>query len=212
MKLVEMKCKNCGAPLKVEENSKEIKCDFCKTQYKLDDEVKHIKYDGMEQAGYEFEKGRIKAQMEITEPEPEVTYKKRNNALIILAWIFLFPFMLIYFILTTNKLNKDQKNKALWIMGWIFCFPIPLTILIWKSKFSKNIKILLTVLLWGLILVIGIMMPEEPIESPSDNNINEIDKNIENDKVAQTNWRKIIIKVEDFRKWLWIFRYIFLQL
>jgi len=187
MKLVEMKCKNCGAPLKVEENSKEIKCDFCKTQYKLDDEVKHIKYDGMEQAGYEFEKGRIKAQMEITEPEPEVTYKKRNNALIILAWIFLFPFMLIYFILTTNKLNKDQKNKALWIMGWIFCFPIPLTILIWKSKFSKNIKILLTVLLWGLILVIGIMMPEEPIESPSDNNINEIDKNIENDKVAQTN-------------------------
>lgn len=64
MKLVEIKCKNCGSTLKVNPDSKLIKCDFCKAEYALDDEVQKIKYVDMEQSGYEFEKGRIKAQKE----------------------------------------------------------------------------------------------------------------------------------------------------
>ena len=59
MKLLEMKCKNCGALLKVEENAQYINCQYCNTKYKLDDEVQHIKYDDMEKSGYEFEKGRL---------------------------------------------------------------------------------------------------------------------------------------------------------
>lgn len=31
MKLLEMKCKNCGAPLKVEENAQYINCQYCNT-------------------------------------------------------------------------------------------------------------------------------------------------------------------------------------
>ena len=64
MKLVELKCKNCGAVLKVESGSTDIHCDHCKANYKLDDEVQHIKYDEMEKAGYDYEKGRIKAREE----------------------------------------------------------------------------------------------------------------------------------------------------
>ena len=64
MKLVEMKCKNCGATLKVESDQIDITCNYCYAKYKLDDEVQHIKYDDMEQAGYEFEKGKIRAQQE----------------------------------------------------------------------------------------------------------------------------------------------------
>ena len=64
MKLVEMKCKNCGSILEVQPNQKDIKCQYCQTQYKIDDEVVHIKYDNMENAGYEFEKGRVRAQQE----------------------------------------------------------------------------------------------------------------------------------------------------
>ena len=64
MKLVELKCKNCGANLKVPENQTNITCEFCNTTFHLDDEVQHIQYDNMQQSGYEFEKGRIKAREE----------------------------------------------------------------------------------------------------------------------------------------------------
>lgn len=64
MKLVEMKCKNCGANLRVNSDVKETYCQFCSAKFKIDDEVQHVKYDNMEQSGYEFEKGRIRAQQE----------------------------------------------------------------------------------------------------------------------------------------------------
>lgn len=64
MKLVELKCKNCGATLKVKPNSNDIHCEHCKANYKLDDEVQHIKYDDMEKAGYDYEKGKQKARQE----------------------------------------------------------------------------------------------------------------------------------------------------
>ena len=69
MKLVEMKCKNCGAQLKVNLEQKQSYCQFCGAEFHIDDEVQHIKYDDMEQAGYEFEKGRIKAQQEANQPK-----------------------------------------------------------------------------------------------------------------------------------------------
>ena len=69
MKLVEMKCKNCGAQLKVNLEQKHSYCQFCGAEFYIDDEVQHIKYDDMEQAGYEFEKGRIKAQQEENQPK-----------------------------------------------------------------------------------------------------------------------------------------------
>ncbi len=64
MKLVELECENCGAALKVEEGSNTVNCPYCNASYKIDDEAKHVKYDDMENSGYEFEKGRIKAQKE----------------------------------------------------------------------------------------------------------------------------------------------------
>lgn len=188
MKLIEMKCKNCGSFLNVEENSKEIKCSYCKTQYKLDDEVKHIKYDDMEKAGYEFERGRIKAQKENKEIDTKVQSKNKSRTLIILAWIFLFPFMLIYFVLKTDKLNKEQKNKVLWIIGWIFCFPIPLTILVWHSNISKTMKIVLTVLLFSLILILGILLPSDSdINAFNNKEINNKENVVEKKKIYKIN-------------------------
>lgn len=64
MKLLELKCKNCGAALKVKPDTADIHCDHCKAYYKLDDEVQHIKYDDMEKAGYDYEKGKQKARQE----------------------------------------------------------------------------------------------------------------------------------------------------
>ena len=55
MELKELKCKNCGANLKVEPNAKDVTCNFCHTTFSV---------ETMENTGYEFEKGRIKAQKE----------------------------------------------------------------------------------------------------------------------------------------------------
>ena len=55
MELKELKCKNCGANLKVEQDAKDVTCNFCHTTFSV---------ETMEKSGYEFEKGRIKAQKE----------------------------------------------------------------------------------------------------------------------------------------------------
>lgn len=129
MKLVELKCKNCGAILKTNSDSNEITCNYCQTTFKIDDEVKHIKFDDMEQNGYEFEKGRIRAQQESSYESyiKTTSYpsQKKNNKTIwlILAWIFLFPFTATYFIAKSKKLDKKKKIIIIIVM-WIIFFII----------------------------------------------------------------------------------------
>ena len=106
MKLIEFKCKNCGAILKVDPNSDEIKCEHCLSLFKLDDEIKHLKVDDAEKIGYEFEKGRIRAQEEKNVNMPnnysQPQKKKNNTVWIVLAWIFLLPFT------ASNRKNFDK--------------------------------------------------------------------------------------------------------
>lgn len=144
MKLVEMKCKNCGANLKVKADSKEVDCQFCHTSFKIDDEVLHHKIDDAEQTGYEFEKGKIRAQEEAKQKKIDT-----QNRLLEMQY------------------EKEKKNKNLkwWIIGWIFCFPIPLTILIWKSDWNKKKKIIVTILLWLVILIIGWSVPNDDTQT-----------------------------------------------
>ena len=61
MKLKELKCENCGADLKINSETKEVKCEYCHTKFKVDN---GMLFDDMEQAGYEFEKGKLRAQKE----------------------------------------------------------------------------------------------------------------------------------------------------
>jgi len=44
VKLVEVKCPNCNASLKVDENKKNISCDYCGTNFMLDDNTVHVKH------------------------------------------------------------------------------------------------------------------------------------------------------------------------
>ena len=76
MKLLELKCKNCGAILKVEEDKTSVNCKACGSKYKLDDEVKHVKYDDMEQAGYDYERGRLRARRELEEARREAEFEE----------------------------------------------------------------------------------------------------------------------------------------
>jgi len=63
--------------------------------------------------------------------------------------------------------TQKKNNTWLWVLGWIFCFPIPLTVLIWKSKWSQAVKIIVTILLWGFILIVV-----STSESETSNSIN----------------------------------------
>ncbi len=92
MKLVEMKCKNCGHMLKVEEGATTVTCEYCHTSYALDDEAQHVKYDNMYESGYEFEKGRMKAQ---DEENKEINEQIKNTSKIASFIIVIFSIIFI---------------------------------------------------------------------------------------------------------------------
>lgn len=159
MKLLEMKCKNCGALLKVEENAQYINCQYCNTKYKLDDEVQHIKYDDMEKSGYEFEKGRIKAQQE--QKRVQSNYNNLNNV---------------------NNTSKKKNNKTLWlILAWIFLLPFTATYFIAKSnKLDKKKKLIIIAIMWVIFLL---MAYTEPSENTQNNNQNQAETHIEDNRI-----------------------------
>ena len=120
MKLVELKCKNCGGILKVQPGTTDIHCEHCKTNYKLDDEAQHIKYDDMEKAGYDYEKGKLKARqehelekqrqkIEAQQAAAKAEKDAKMKKWIILAWIFFFPFMFTYWLWAKGTLDKRIK-------------------------------------------------------------------------------------------------------
>ena len=112
-----MTCPHCGSALKVDADRKKAFCQYCGTELLIDDEVKRIRYENAEQTGYEFEKGRLRAQMEAG------SYPKRKSKLSTLGWVFLWIFMfpLPASILIYNKLNISKRMRILLIiLLWAF--------------------------------------------------------------------------------------------
>ncbi len=69
MKLVELKCPNCGAKLGSDPSGRTAYCGYCGAKLFVDDEVKRVQYDNPEEAGYRFEMGRLRAQREAAQHE-----------------------------------------------------------------------------------------------------------------------------------------------
>ena len=130
MKIVSMVCPNCGASLQVDADQKNLTCNYCGNSLYVDDEVKHVQYDNSEETGYQFEKGRQRAQAE--------AYGMRQTV-------------------GTNMNQPPKKRKTwLWVLGWIFIFPVPLTILMVRNqKLSKPVKIGIIAAAWIVYLFIG---------------------------------------------------------
>ena len=64
MKIADLTCPGCGARLSVDIDAKQATCNFCGATFPIDDEMRKVKLTDAEQLGYEFEKGRQKAQAE----------------------------------------------------------------------------------------------------------------------------------------------------
>ena len=138
MKLLNMKCPNCGARLTLDKATGECTCGSCGGIFLLDDEDTTAKIDfDAENAGYEFEKGRQKAQAEAR----STTRTAYTSAPV------------------TVRYAKPKNNQIwLWILGWLCFFPIPLTILICRSKsLSDKAKIAILGILWGFVLICGMI-------------------------------------------------------
>lgn len=75
MKLITLKCPNCGSELQVNGELTKATCNFCGATILIDDEVNKVKFVDTKEAGYEFEKGRQQAQLE---SDPEYMKRKRE--------------------------------------------------------------------------------------------------------------------------------------
>ena len=64
MKLINTRCPKCNAQLTIEEGKTQYKCEHCGSTFLVDEEVNKIRIDNAENTGYQFEKGRMKAQSE----------------------------------------------------------------------------------------------------------------------------------------------------
>ena len=115
MKLVELECQNCGAALKIEEGADTVNCPYCNATYKLDDEVQHVKYDDMENSGYEFEKGRIKAQREHyanSNVETQTKFPIFIIPIFIIITVGFFIFMVTRMQAARNRIEDFSNNVS----------------------------------------------------------------------------------------------------
>ena len=63
----------------VPEGSAIAKCEYCDSVFTLDDEAAHVKFDNAKQAGYEFERGRIRAQKEEAARRHAAEYRESSD-------------------------------------------------------------------------------------------------------------------------------------
>ena len=110
MNLKELKCKNCGATIKVEENATNAKCEFCHSSFTVEDAY----HDG-----YKFEKGRMKAHSE----QFEKTVESAKNIIvpigkafavqyIITAVIGFVIFIVIFITIISLAIGQVKDNKT----------------------------------------------------------------------------------------------------
>lgn len=119
MKLIDMTCPHCGAKLKVDADNNHAACEFCGTSLLVDNEVQHVHYDNAGDAGYEFEKGRQRAQTEAyATAHVQMQPQKRKTWLWVLGWICIFPVPLTILMSRNKKINKGLKIGII-IAAWV---------------------------------------------------------------------------------------------
>lgn len=71
LRLLQTTCPHCGAPMKVKRTSQQIICEYCGSTSVWDINPWQVEYVNTEQAGYEYEKGRIRAREEMKRSSPK---------------------------------------------------------------------------------------------------------------------------------------------
>ena len=147
MELTGMNCPHCGGALEIPDGARQVKCSYCDSVVAIDrEEPPTASPEENERAGYDFEKGRIRAQQEARRQESadqrDILNGQIATALAGMALRQVAP--------------RRPRHLFWWIVGWLFCFPIPLTVLIVRSRHLKPLwKAVLLIHLWGMVLING---------------------------------------------------------
>lgn len=107
VKFVELKCKNCGAKLEVEEGATKVTCKFCNTSFSIDDAYTE---------GYKYTKGVLKAHDEQMEKDLERAKDfMKNNPVAktskIMGIIFAVIFVLVFGFIVYNIVADFTDNS-----------------------------------------------------------------------------------------------------
>lgn len=162
MKLIDMTCPHCGGALKINPDNRTCVCNYCGARLILDNETLHLQFDNAYESGYQFEKGRQRAQAEAyrqyTAPQPSYSAPRGKKAP---TW--------------------------LWVLGWIFIFPIPLTILMLRNKNMDNkVKYGIIAAAWIAYLCIGAFWgADESNNNSSNTNSNPVVTSAENNSAEK---------------------------
>ena len=162
MKLIELSCPRRGAVLKVDPSNTQAHCEHCGAVLLIDYEVRTIRVEDAEEVGYNFEKGRQRAQAEANRassssqthytPPPGDDYRE------------------------PPKYNPPRERPAepvepvkkerrpwvwiFWILGWIFIFPLPLAMVMSTKKKpgeGARIFIMLVAIFTYIAILFGVL-------------------------------------------------------
>lgn len=113
MNLKELKCKNCGATLEIEENATKVKCKFCHTTFAVEDAYTD---------GYKYEKGKLQAQSEhFAKSMEQVNDFLNNNPIaqthkkmtIIVAIIFVVIFAIAFIGIIGSVISQNNARDRI---------------------------------------------------------------------------------------------------
>lgn len=131
MKLIDTQCPHCGANMRYEEDKKQVNCEFCGSTLIVDDETHNLRMSNGEEFGYQFEKGRQRAQAE----------NNIGNSQTVSA--------------QDTQVQPKKRKTWLWVLGWIFIFPVPLTIILLKKpNMTKKVKYILIAAAWIVYILL----------------------------------------------------------
>ncbi|MBQ7688687.1 MAG: TFIIB-type zinc ribbon-containing protein [Clostridia bacterium] len=116
MKIVQLTCPACGATLQTDDEHKTLTCEYCGNVLLVDKEIEQPSYDASEEAGYAFEKGRLRARAEQT--DVYTPPRTRRTWLWVLGWIFIFPVPLTILMIRNKKLNLAVRIIVV-VAAWL---------------------------------------------------------------------------------------------
>lgn len=157
VKIVNLTCPGCGARLEVDMDRKMAFCSYCGAALPVGDEIQKVQLDGAEKAGYEFEKGRQRAQAEAAQASSQpqqACYQPASQS----TFQPQVPPQPQQASCQPVPQEPPKKRKTwLWVLGWICIFPVPLTIIMLnKEDMSKKARYGIIAAGWILYLLIGL--------------------------------------------------------
>ena len=180
MKLIKMKCENCGATLEVNKELDKIKCNFCGAEILIDDKASELRRveEVKLQARKDNHEQALKEKMELDEIEENNKFKKGKFS----KFVIVFTVLCLLFVATAFNDGKTLSGIigivqiVCFIIGWLSGMHII------KEKFKGMHTIFIII---GFALIIPFFAVPSNLGGYGYSNSSECDK---------INWKNINLK------------------